>query len=249
MGLGNDPPGLVNYTLYRQDVWPNRAAAAAAHKKVAKFWDKRVVELMVKYGFRDLPTALYPLPPDIDSDDPPVTLTTSKYYDLIAQLRANFEKQMSDGRYRVNKETHADLDPELATLPFCRPETQSTWRQLPSLRPSTLFVLGEKTYLNLKEMREGIQRAGAGVGGSGGMAEKQVKEILLPDQPHVFPFIAVEQTAVICSEWLGAELDKFWKREKVWETKRAGMSKRDHLTVDSRWNDLILPMSAFKHKM
>lgn len=36
MGLGDDPPGLVNYTLYRNDIWPNRAAAAKAQANLVR---------------------------------------------------------------------------------------------------------------------------------------------------------------------------------------------------------------------
>lgn len=76
-----------------------------------------------------------------------------------------------------------------------------------------MFVLGEKTYLNLDEMRQGIRVAGTGFGGSGGIQEGRVREVTLPEQPHVFPFTAVGETASVCFEWLNAETDKYQERE------------------------------------
>lgn len=247
MGQDGNPPGLPNYTLHRKDIWPNRAAAAAAQTQASKGWDKRVLDRMIKYGYRDLPTALYPeLPPDADPADPPVTLTTSKYYNLLAQLRANFSQKMANGKFFVDKETHADQDPELATLPFCRPEPRKTWLLLPSLRPSTMFVLADKTYLNLDEMREGIKRTGKGVGGSGGIDEGKVREVILPGQPHMFPFIAVETTANLCFEWLSQSMDQHKRQEERWEAERSSMSPKDHLIVGGKWWELLKPMKEFK---
>lgn len=208
------------------------------------------MERMTKYGYRDLPTALYPeLPPNAVPANPPVTLTTAKYYDLVAQIRANFSRQMTNGKYYVDKETHPDLDPDLATMPFSRPEPQSTWRNLPSLRPSTMFVLGDKTYLNLRETRQGISTAGTGVGGSGGIEQNRVCGVILPGQTHVFPLIAVQKTAELCFEWLNQELNHYHQWEEKWNAERSSMSSRDHWTVGRKWREILKPMKDFKTKL
>lgn len=139
MSFGGLPTGPLNWTTYRQDIWPNRAAAAASQRRASRDWDPRVVERMIKYGYRDLPTPLYPdLPPDADPANPPVTLTTTKHIEALAQLRANFHARQPDGRIRIDRETHADMDPLTAFVPLYRPEPRSTLLRLPSLRPPTL---------------------------------------------------------------------------------------------------------------
>ncbi|KAB8228254.1 uncharacterized protein BDW43DRAFT_316106 [Aspergillus alliaceus] len=83
-GLGTDPPRAVNYALRRPDIWPNRKTAASAHAKLWRRWDCRCVELMIKFGFGDLPTALYPeMPKGTDPSNPAMTLTTSKYREFL----------------------------------------------------------------------------------------------------------------------------------------------------------------------
>lgn len=37
MGFGTDPPGGVNYTTHRKDIWPTREAAAASQAKFSQF--------------------------------------------------------------------------------------------------------------------------------------------------------------------------------------------------------------------
>ncbi|PYH94541.1 hypothetical protein BO71DRAFT_483702 [Aspergillus ellipticus CBS 707.79] len=201
MGFNADPPGPVNFMLYRDDMWPSRSAAADAHKRLFKNWDPRCRDLMMRFGFRDLPTALYPtLPENADPSNPPVTLTTTKYHDVLGQVRQNFtgpspSSSVNDTNPQINRQTHADLNPTLSTLPLYRPEPPSTLFKLPSLRPSALFLLGESSYLNLSDLRPAIKTCGTGVGGSGGGEEGKVKEIILPKRGHFFPFEDVVGTA------------------------------------------------------
>ncbi|KAF7924912.1 hypothetical protein EAE99_006389 [Botrytis elliptica] len=250
MGFGTDMLGGVNYTTYRQDIWPNRKAAAESQAKVSKNWDPRVLNQMIKFGYRDLPTTLYPdLPSDADSADPPVTLTTNKYQDAFVQLRENFSARQPDGRIKINHITHADMDPLAAFVPLYRPEPRSTFYRLPSLRPSVLWLVGEKTYLRLDEMREGIKVTGTGVGGSGGIPDGRVKEIVMSKQGHLFPFEATSQTAKECSEWLAAELETFRETEKQWRESRKHMTVRDHMVPSQKWLQVVKRPSRQKNKL
>lgn len=245
MGFGADPPGPVNFALWRDDVWSNRAAAAAGYKKVFKKWDPRCLELMVQYGFRDLPTALHPdLPDNADAADPPVTLTTTKYHDVLGQIRERFHAGMTDGQAQLDRSTHADVDPSVAVLPVYRPEPPSTFHKLPSLRPSALFLLGEASYLNLKDLREGIKSCGQGVGGSGG--KDKVKEVTLPKQGHFFAFEVVGETANHCASWLDEVVRGYRDTEREWKAKRQKMAKRDHLVLNEEWRRVIKSPSSFR---
>jgi hypothetical protein len=250
MGFGTDPPGGVNLTTYRKDIWPSRKAAAISQAKSSKNWDPRVVDLMVKYGYRDLPTALYPtLPPDADPSDPPVTLTTTRHQDALAQLRQNFSARQADGRIAIDRSTHADMDPLAAFVPLYRPEPRSTFYRLPSLRPSVLWMLGEKTYLRVDEIREGIKVTGTGVGGSGGIPEGRVKELVVKNRGHLFPFEEVAHTAKECSAWLTQEMGRFRQTEKAWNDQRANMSVEEHMVLSKKWMETVKPFSAFKNKL
>ncbi|OJI81626.1 hypothetical protein ABZX51_002087 [Aspergillus tubingensis] len=245
MGFGADPPGPVNFALWRDDVWPNRAAAAAGYKKVFKKWDPRCLELMVQYGFRDLPTALHPdLPDNADAAHPPVTLTTTKYHDVLGQIRERFHAGMTDGQAQLDRSTHADVDPYVAVLPVYRPEPPSTFHRLPSLRPSALFLLGEASYLNLKDLREGIKSCGQGVGGSGG--KDKVKEVTLPKQGHFFAFEVVGETANRCASWLDEVVRGYRDTEREWREKRQKMAKRDHLVLNKEWRRVIKSPNSFR---
>ncbi|KAK2612510.1 hypothetical protein QQS21_001448 [Conoideocrella luteorostrata] len=247
MGFGTDAPGGVNFTTHRKDIWQNRAAAAAWQRKVSKDWDSRVLDRMIQYGFRNLPTALYPdLPSGGDPNDPAVTLTTTKHQDALGQLRENFEARKAEGFIQINRDTHADMDPLSAFVPLYRPEPRSTFYRLPCLRPSTLWVLGRKTFLSLEEMHEGIKSTGNGVGGSGGLSGGKVQEIIIQNHGHLFPFTAVEETGSICAAWIGSEICKFQEQEAAWNTSRKNMSKADHMTLKKKWIEVVKPLSAFK---
>lgn len=98
-------------------------------------------------------------------------------------------------------------------------------------------------------MREAVKLTGTGIGGSGGAAERRVREVLIQGHSHLFPFSAVKQTTNVCSEWLRTEMMNFRNQEAVWDQKRAAMSARDHLTLPSKWMEVVKPLSACKGKL
>lgn len=110
-------------------------------------------------------------------------------------------------------------------------------------------MVGEKTFLSLDEMREGIKMAGTGIGGSGGLPEVRVKEVMLRGHGHLLPFTAVKEAARICGEWLGSEMEMFRERERKWSDQRGKMTARDHLTLSRTWMEVVKPPSAAKTKL
>ncbi|GLA16443.1 hypothetical protein AnigIFM62618_003022 [Aspergillus niger] len=264
MGFGTDATGAINYTLYRKDVWPSREVALRANRALTHGWDPRCVARMAQYGFRDLPTALYP---DVDAvkaefqsttsstsqppaqshdattnNTTPVTLTTTKYHDLLAQIRENFSARSPEtGRISIPRATHADLDPLAAFIPMYRPEPRSVFLRLPTLRPSCLWVLGGATFLKLDEMREGIKTCGTGVGGSGGIPDGRVQEVTLAGLGHLMPFQAVQQVAEPCVAWLESEMTRFREAERLWAEEQKG---RSHLTLEETWYRVLKPSTV-----
>ena len=229
----------IRALAHRPDLWRNRAKAASSVTKADRGWDKRVLDLIVEYGFRDLPAARYRDLP-ADKADAPVTLTTTKQQSVLTQVRPYLEYKKGEP-VTVKRELYPDLDPRWTTLPVYRPETTLTMDRLPTLRASTLFILGtESNPFWLHSMRRAAKAAGSGVGGSGGMAEGRVREALVKGG-HVFPFTIVGETARICAAWLGEEMGKFRQTEGVWEHGRAKMTERDHLVLPSKWMEMVPP--------
>ncbi|PYI03027.1 hypothetical protein BO78DRAFT_410128 [Aspergillus sclerotiicarbonarius CBS 121057] len=206
MGFGTDATGHPNFSLWRQDVWPTRAAASQAHRALLRSWDPRCADRMIQYAFCDLPTPLYPnthaaKDTTTNPTDTPVTLTTTKHQDVRA------------GRSRSH---HACGPGNPDFLHPSVPEPLSAYYRLPTLRPSCLWVLAAKTYLRLDEMREGIRTCGSGVGGSGGVSQGRVKEVTLSGSGHLFPFQEVGRSAETCAAWLETEMERYRMAENEW---------------------------------
>ncbi|KAK4864779.1 hypothetical protein LT330_001402 [Penicillium expansum] len=254
MGFGTDPPGPMNYTLWRNDIWPSREAAICANRGLIHGWDPRCVDRMAKYYFRELPTPLYP---DIeaikerfdiaaDTAAIPVTLTTPKYQEVVAQTRQNFNaRSPTTGRMEIPRSTHADVDPLVAHIPLYRPELRSTFRRLETLRPSCVWVVGGATFLKMDEIREGIRICGSGIGGSGGLSEGRVREVVLSGLGHLMPFQEVKTVAEPCVAWLQQEMDRFRRMEREWEEERRGKS---HLVLEDNWYKVLRPMPSGHYK-
>lgn len=242
MGFGSDPPSAINWTLRRDDVWPNLEVALRANRALLSGWDPRCIARMAEVGFRKLPTQLYP---DVEAQkarlnttETPVTLTTTKHQDILGQIRENFDaRDPTTGRITINRETHADLDPLAAFIPMYRPEPRSIFLRLPSLRPSCLWVLGGATYLSLDEIREGVKICGTGVGGSGG--GQRVREVTLPGLGHLMPFQEVRKVAEPCVEWLANEMERYRLTEKQWTEQS---QRKNHLVVGENGFNTLKPL-------
>lgn len=243
--LRTNPPGMLNIATYRRDIWPSREVAKEAFKKSPVFasWEPRVFKRMLEYGLRELPTALYPEAPQGVSNKVAsyVTLTTTKHQEVWTLMRQNFHNRDSSGRIKVDRSTHADLDPLVASIPFYRPEPRSTWYKLPELRPSVLYLTGGATEMRLDEIREGIKLTGTGVGGSGGFVEGRVREITFPERGHLFPMEIVNETAQACATWLSDEIKRWIEEEEEWQKSRANTSSGDNLRTDEFFRRVVRP--------
>ena len=234
-------------STFRRDRWNSSAEAAASLKRHPFYqtWDPRVLELWVKYGLRRLPTALYPLDSDdsedSDSDDGPVTLTTTKHQEVFTFLRPKFTGKDMKGRPRVNRRTHPDIDFSVKDdYPFYRPEPSRTFENLQSLRPSVFYVFGGKSELSNPEWRKAkMDRTGTGVGGSGGAKEGRVKEVLFEDLGHLIPMIGPKRTAKAAGEWLAEDLERWQEEEEEFQEEWDSKSRLEKTTVSKEWERKI----------
>ncbi|GJN83874.1 hypothetical protein PLIIFM63780_007425 [Purpureocillium lilacinum] len=222
----------------RRDVWPSTDAAATRFKgsKFFQSWDPRVLDRWIEYGLRQAPTELYPAEGAAAKDER-VTLTTSKHQELFTFLRPTYRG--------VPGEEYLDKDPaadeEYPGYPFYRPEPLHVFQRLPELRPSTLYVFGDKSDLSPPAQRQAkMARTGTGVGGSGGTGAGRVKEVVL-DCGHLVAMEKVTECADAITAFLGDEMAR-WRRnkadfEKYWNKK----SRTEQITIDGEWANKVRP--------
>ena len=253
-------PGGLNYTrmsTFRRDIWPSRAAAAASFLKSPFYssWDPRVFSLWTEFGLRDLPTAIYPSSPsnpdsatpghsEPESPETPVTLTTPKHQEVFTYSRPNFTPlNPVTGLPAYSRATHPDLADSLApelTHPFYRPESTSTFRNLPHLRPSTFFIFGSTSDVSPPEWREAaMQTTGVGVDGSGGTKERRVEHVVLEGVGHLVPMIAPDLCAAEAADWLSVEVKRWWEEEERWKRGWLGRTKKERMVVSEEWKRRI----------
>jgi hypothetical protein len=198
-----------------------------------------VIERQIKYGLRDLPTAIYP-PTAIQGDESPVTLSTTKHQEVFTFLRPNYEGSGHNGR-PVDRKKQPDVHPGLETIyPFYRPEVPGVYFRLLEVRPSVLYVFGELSYLSSPDAIEAkLNQTGVGVGGSGGIKEGKVKGVTLKNIGHLVAMEAVEECADAAAEWISNEIQG-WKAEEE-EHKKKWMRRTlvEKQTVDEEWKKRI----------
>ncbi|KAK0659977.1 Abhydrolase domain-containing protein mpaH [Lasiodiplodia hormozganensis] len=244
---GNQDPAAAS--ARRRDYWPSREAAAEAFgkNKFYQAWDPRVLDLWVKHGLRDLPTAIYPTPPEPatpvpataggaeKASTPGVTLATTKHQEVFTFLRPSFDS-LADPQidpefpeasaHNRNRHYYPDFSPEtvVPNSSFYRAEPVITFHMLPFLRPSVLYIFGETSDLSAPEFRaDKMKVTGVGIGGSGGAPEGRVAEITLPGVGHLIPMEAVGKTADHCTNWLSTEVRSWREKEEEERQEWAGV--------------------------
>ncbi|KAJ6171048.1 hypothetical protein N7470_000115 [Penicillium chermesinum] len=208
-------------STYRREIWPSRKAAEESFQRSPFYqaWDPRVLKQWVKYGLRDLPTALHPLDDKtkIDPANPPVTLRTPLHQEVFTFSRPNYTNIPGNGK-PVNRVTHPDLELTSFSYPFYRPEPTRIFHQLPFVRPSVLYIFGGKSDLSLPQKRaDKLANTGTGT-----------LAICLPEE-------AVTECADAAASWIGPELRR-WKDENEsfraeWDKK----TKREKMAIDADW--------------
>ena len=228
-------PSYPQMSTFRRDLWPSRSAASSLFRKnpFYRSWDRRVMDLWIQHGLRDLPTALYPGPLSPPSSDPPVTLTTTKHQEAFTYVRSSFNSLDQHGK--IVRRTHPDMD-DPAMRPFYRPEPASVVCNLPHLRPSVLYIFGGKSEMSPSNLRQQkMELTGTGVGGSGGAPEGRVSAVLLPNAGHLIPMEAASACADAAAEWLQPEMDRWAREDEEWRRAWAAKSVQERRTVSEEW--------------
>ena len=230
-------------SAFRRDHWPTRVEAATSFKKSRFFqsWDHRVLDLWIKYGLRNLPTVVYPKAHDgsdhSENDESPVTLMTTKHQEVFTFLRPNFDGVDANGKLKINRRTHPDLDlggPDIQ--PFYRPEPLIVLSDLPRLRPGALYIFGGQSHVSAPDQRnEKMELTGTGVGGSGGAQAGKVRAVVLEDVGHLIPMEAVARCAAAAGEWLTSDLKRWRNEEADFQREWDAKERRSKYTITEEW--------------
>jgi len=224
----NQGPGPAQASTFRRDLWPSRAEAEAGFKK-SKFyqsWDSRVLDRWMKYGIRQVPTAVYP-----DAKEGSMTLSTTKSQEVFVFLRPLF-----GNRKGIDRAEHPDVIPEaMSSFPFYRTEAPLTMMRIESLRPSALYIFGEKSPMSSPAaQKEKVDRTGNGIGGSGGAKERRVKGVSLKGVGHLVAMEDVEGCADPAADWIGKEMER-WKVEEQKYIEWTKKSQLEKSTISEEW--------------
>jgi len=228
---GTPNPAATSTT--RRDIWDSRSKAEATFRKAFKSWDPRALEAYLKYGLREVPTALYNSTIDPTIPATAVTLTTTKHQEAWSYTQANFETkdagldrlllpdwdQNNDVNYLIN-----------------RTECSITMRNLPHLRPNVLYIFGGKSPMSsAKAQDEKMETTGSGIGGSGGVAEGKVEKAILPESGHLLVFEDVKECAIVSAEWTMSWFRQWLKDEKFLREYGSRKSDRDMRRGSEAW--------------
>ncbi|KAL5045010.1 hypothetical protein BDW71DRAFT_215422 [Aspergillus fruticulosus] len=239
---GGPSPAL--WTSTRPDLWPSRQDAETYIRgnPFWRRWDARSVDQYVRFGLRPVPTALYPT---CTSETRAVTLTTQKAQEAWTYLRLNAN---TDGTAEAERLLAADLarvandgdnnNPDYITV--C-PWSCIAFEYLPYLRPSVLYVFGERSHINVSpRRRDKMERTGTGLGGSGGVAAGRVRAEVLTGGSHMAPLEKVHETAHVLSTWLEAQIQLYQREREFWHHKYdSGKSERNGMALSPLWMECV----------
>lgn len=234
---GNPSRPYAVPSTYRRDLWSSRAEATEKAKSspFCKSWDPRALDKWVEYGLRDLPTRLYP--DSKEAGPPAVTLTTTKSQELFTFLRSSYIDERSGlPRGYQEDELHSD---DIDDFPFYRPEPRQMLQRLSDLKPSVLYLFGDKSELSSPISRQQkLEMTGTGVGGSGGVAKGRVKEVVLPCG-HLVPMELVEESAKASADFIDSELSAWESRRGNFHRAWCRVPRYERTAIDDQWRGHI----------
>jgi hypothetical protein len=198
-----------------------------------------VLDRLVEYGLRDLPTPSFSDPVASDRA-PPVTLATPKDQEVFTFVRPNIEGSGHNGQ-AVNKKTQPNINPAMPVIYlYYRAEVPAAFLNLPHLRPSVFYIFGETSDVATPDMmRSNLETTGVGVGSSGGVKEGRVKGMVIKGVGHLISMKAVERTVDSTAEWIGSELKRWRVEEEEHRSKWDKKSLCEKKTIDEEWKKII----------
>jgi hypothetical protein len=235
--LWNPGQDYARTSAARRDIWPSREDATKqfGSNPFYKSLDPRALRKWIEYGLRELPTETYP--DHAQSGRSPVTLTTTKAQEVFTYLRPAYQDdKWPEEDSTPKREIHPD---DIDGKPFYRPEPIQLFRRLSELKPSVMYIFGDKSELSAPKDRSlKMELTGTGPGGSGGVAKGRVQQTVLPTG-HMVPIALVAQTATVCAQCIDEELTRWQTQMETYRRKWESSSRHERITIDDRWKELL----------
>jgi hypothetical protein len=129
----------------------------------------------------------------------------------------------------------------LPNTPFYRPEALATFRKLPFLRPSVLYLFGDQSPLSKPLLiADKLANTGVGVGGSGGVKNDRVKQVTFAGIGHMIPMEAVNESADVSAAWIISELDRWQAIEDIGREQLEKIPKQLRSQMRSEFVEVML---------
>ena len=229
--IGTDtlPTGLliIYMASIKPDLYPSMEVAEKVFRKPFKAWDSRCFDLWLKYGLRKTPTLLHPEPGKI-------TLTMSPAQEAWSYSRPFFDDLQPDGTLSpTSRIKYPDAGPDFR--PMYRPEAWEVPDYLPKLRPDVLWIAPELSPIDKEAWDRKVNMTGTAIGGSGGVKEGRVEQVVVKGAAHLCTFEKPAECAEIVADWLGRDLKAWRKRVEIERNNRDDKSTADGLRLSEQW--------------
>lgn len=227
----------------RRDLWPSRAEAERSVRKNKFYatWDPRAIHCLVKFGYRDCPTKLYP-----DKKDGEVTLTTTKHQECFTYYRPTHlgPRDAATGARSVDRGQILDATDDVHEFPnfhFYQSANPMTSARIGELRPGVLWIAGETSEVCPPEtQQEKMELTGYGWGGSGGAKAGRVKEFVVEGTGHLVPMQKPKVVAGRAAVFIRDEVDRWRREEAVYRREWVeGVGDREKQIMSKEFTDLI----------
>jgi hypothetical protein len=124
------------------------------------------------------------------------------------------------------------------------------FQQLPHLRPSCFYIFGSLSFLTLdpEVIKDKLDNTGTGVGGSGGVKEGRVSQVMVQGAGHLIPMEKVEESATHVATWVGQELARWRANEKLTDEEWGNMKGVERSMMPPRFQEEIRNMKEGKYQ-
>ncbi|KAJ6134612.1 hypothetical protein N7523_000934 [Penicillium sp. IBT 18751x] len=229
---GNGPEMLAK-AAFRRDKWPSREEASTKARRALEDWDPRVFERWIKFGYRDLPTAIYPT----STEPGAVTLTTTKYQETMMYTHINYQKQ--NPVVMPGEVLEEEILKALPERQMARSEPILAFKMVPHLAPSVFYISGSKSPL----YRDGSHTKAAEVtgteyGGNGGLKSGQVRHEVMEDCGHIVPLEDVVAVSRLLGTWIQREVRTWKESEEKLAAEWYGLPGKEKITFPKDWLEI-----------
>nr|POE63080.1 abhydrolase domain-containing protein mpah [Quercus suber] len=226
---------MLDFAVSKPDAYASAQEAETAVRRTALFknWDPRVVQRYIDSAFHTAPTTAIP--------DERVKPKTTPDIEVSSIMRANPDHLgVAQPLSAAEQAIYPNLDPDARlTAPFYNPHTRIAWSWLPTLRPSTFYLLGQGSQVCPRDqLASRTERTGCDVGGSGGVAAGRVAAQTIPGG-HFLPMTNVQGTAEAVAAWLDGQIRWYRQREAQLQDLWGGRQRAEKQKLEPRMTRII----------